>query len=90
MRRNIEQYNPKSIYVTNIQPNTTEMELGKFFEKYGDVRTVKILENKEGEPLGSGYVNFNDNDSVEVALKADGNILKGKKISVVRARVNRR
>jgi hypothetical protein len=32
------------------------MELGKFFEKYGDVRTVKILENKEGEALGSGYV----------------------------------
>lgn len=66
------------------------MELGKFFEKYGDVRTVKILENKEGESLGSGYVNFNDKDSVEVALKADGNILKGKKISVVRARLNQR
>ena len=66
------------------------MELGKFFEKYGDVRTVKILESKEGDLLGSGYVNFNDNESVDVALKADGSLLKGKKITVVRARMNKR
>ena len=66
------------------------MELGKFFEKYGDVRTVKILENKEGDLLGSGYVNFNDNDSVDIAIKADGSLLKGKKITVVRARMNKR
>lgn len=49
VRRNIEQYNPKSIYVQGVYTNTTEMELGKFFEKYGDVLTVKILESKEGE-----------------------------------------
>jgi|688.fasta_scaffold1901690_1 RNA recognition motif-containing protein len=66
------------------------MELGKFFEKYGDVRTVKILENKEGEDFTSGYVNFNDVESVDIALKADGSLLKGKKISVVRARINRK
>ena len=66
------------------------MELGKFFEKYGDVRTVKILENKEGDLMGSGYVNFNDNDSVDIAIKADGSLLKGKKIVVVRARMNKR
>ena len=66
------------------------MELGKFFEKYGDVRTVKILENKEGDLTGSGYVNFNDNDSVDLAIKADGSLLKGKKITVVRARMNKR
>lgn len=66
------------------------MELGKFFEKYGDVRTVKILEPKEGETTLHGYVNFNDNESVEVALKAEGSLLKGKKITVVRARVIRK
>jgi len=66
------------------------MELGKFFEKYGDVRTVKILENKEGEDFTSGYVNFNDVESVDISLKADGSLLKGKKISVVRARINRK
>ena len=39
---------------------TTEMELGKFFEFFGDVLSVKILEDKEGYTLGRGYVNFND------------------------------
>ena len=36
------------------------MELGKFFEFFGDVLSVKILEDKEGYTLGRGYVNFND------------------------------
>jgi RNA recognition motif-containing protein len=66
------------------------MELGKFFEKYGDVRSVKILENKQGEAFTSGYVNFNNVESVELALKADGSMLKGNKIIVVRARINRK
>ena len=46
VRRNIEEFNPKSVYISNINLNTTEMELGKFFEKYGDVKTVKLLDPK--------------------------------------------
>lgn len=61
------------------------MEVGKFFENYGNVNSVKILHNKE--ETCSGYVNFDDSDSVDVALKADGVILFSNKISVQRARI---
>jgi RNA recognition motif-containing protein len=60
VRRNIEEFNPKSVYISNINLNTTEMELGKFFEKYGDVKTVKLLDPKNDKSLCSGYVNFSD------------------------------
>ena len=33
------------------------MKLGRFFEKYGEIKTVKIVENKEtGRSKGFGYV----------------------------------
>ena len=46
VKRNIERFNPLSVFVDNIGFNTTEMELGKFFEYYGEVISVKIFENK--------------------------------------------
>jgi RNA recognition motif-containing protein len=58
------------------------MEVGKFFENYGNVKSVKIFENNKGEETCSGFVNFEDIDSVEVALKADGCILFSNKINV--------
>ncbi len=82
VKRNIEQFNPLSIYVTGIGFNTTEMELGKFFEIYGDVNSVKLLQNKENQTIFSGFVNFENANSVEEALKADGKILKKSKIGV--------
>ncbi len=60
VKRNLEEFNPKSIFVSNINPATTEMELGKFFEKYGDVNTVKILISKNESNFSTGFVNFND------------------------------
>ena len=60
VKRNLEEYNPKSIFVSNINPTITEMELGKFFEKYGDVNTVKILISKNESNFSTGFVNFND------------------------------
>ena len=61
------------------------MELGKFFEAYGEVESVKILTQQDNSPV-TGFVNFEDEKSADSALKADGCTLKGQKISVQRAR----
>ena len=45
VNRFMVQYSPTSIFVKDLNLNTNEMELGKFFEQYGDVKTVKILED---------------------------------------------
>jgi hypothetical protein len=47
------------------------MEVEKFFKNYCIVKSVKIFENIKGEETCSGFVNFEDNNSVEVALKED-------------------
>jgi len=51
VKRNIERFNPLSIFVDNVGFNTTEMELGKFFEIYGDVKSVKMFEKRNNENI---------------------------------------
>ncbi len=42
----IESYNPFSIFVNNIDKETKEMDLLRYFEIYGNIKSVKIIENK--------------------------------------------
>jgi RNA recognition motif-containing protein len=36
-----------SIYIGNMSFRTTEMNLGRLFEKYGDIKNVRIIEDRE-------------------------------------------
>lgn len=48
-----------TLYITNIDPNVSERNLASFFEKYGPIRTVKIVREKEtGKSLSYGFVEF--------------------------------
>jgi len=48
-----------TLYITNIDPNVSERNLGSFFEKYGQIRTVKIVREKDsGKSLSYGFVEF--------------------------------
>ena len=42
----IENYNPFSIFVNNIDKDTKEMDLIKYFEIYGNIKSLRIIENK--------------------------------------------
>ena len=61
-----------SVYVGNLSFKTTEMKLGRHFEKFGDIIDVRISEGDEGESKGYGYVEFETMESVENALKMEG------------------
>ncbi len=68
-----------SIYVGNLSFRTTEMNLGRHFEKYGDIKNVKIIEDRETQKSkGFGYVEFEDKESVEKALAGNGSELEGR------------
>ena len=68
-----------SIYIGNLSFRTTEMNLGRLFEKYGDIKNVKIIEDRETlRSKGFGYVEFEDKESVEKALGANGAELDGR------------
>jgi len=40
------------------------LKLGRFFEKYGDIKDVKRPEDLKGRAKGYGYVEFEEKESV--------------------------
>jgi RNA recognition motif-containing protein len=68
--------------VGNLSWTTTELALGRHFEQYGDIKSVKIIEDFNGRSKGFGYVEFESKNTVAAALKADGSELDGRTIRV--------
>ena len=60
------------MYVGNVHFRTTELKLGRFFEKFGEIKDVKCPEDLKGKTKGYGYIEFEDKESVQKAIEADG------------------
>ncbi len=59
------------------------MKLGRHFEKFGDIKNVRIIEDRETQKSkGFGYVEFENIDSVEKALEMNGLDLDGRNLRV--------
>ena len=68
------QLEPKTIYVGNINYNTTDEELNKFFATYGKVAAVRILKGRFHGNLvsrGMAFVEFEDAATLEKVIKDD-------------------
>ncbi|NJB66541.1 RNA recognition motif-containing protein [Desulfobaculum xiamenense] len=77
----------KSIYVGNLPWSCSEDDLRKLFEAYGDVNSVKIVEDREtGRSRGFGFVEM----EADAALKAIDNLteatLGGRSLQINEAR----
>lgn len=73
-----------SIFVGNIAWRTTEQDLGDAFSRYGTVKSVKIIQDREtGRSKGFGFVEFEAPDSVDPACRAmDGADMGGRPLRV--------
>jgi RNA recognition motif-containing protein len=60
------------------------MRLGRHFEKFGEIKNVRIIEDENERSRGFGYVEFEDKDAVEKAIKVDAEELDGRKIRVAK------
>ena len=59
------------------------MKLGRHFEKFGDIKNVRIIEDRDTQKSkGFGYVEFENIDSVEKALEINGLDLDGRNLRV--------
>ena len=71
-----------NIFVKNIDTTVTHKELHSRFSQHGNVLTVKIAANQNGESLGYGYVQMERKEDAEAAIQAlNGTKLKEKEIS---------
>lgn len=73
-----------NIYVGNIPRETSETEIRKEFELYGEVSTVNLIKDKYTNTLkGFGFVEMPNKDEAEKALKnLDGTMFSGRPLTV--------
>ncbi|BCS87903.1 RNA recognition motif domain-containing protein [Pseudodesulfovibrio sediminis] len=78
----------KNIYVGNLPWSSTEDEVRAAFEAYGQVSTVKLIEDREtGRPRGFGFVEMDDDSAALEAIEAlDGKDFGGRNIKVNEAK----
>ncbi len=76
------------LYVGNLPYETSDKELGRAFEKFGRVLSVRMIENRRnGRPKGFGFVEMEDDASADSAIKSmNGADFKGRAIVVNEAK----
>tara|TARA_Y100001936_G_C15461231_1_gene353966 strand:- start:267 stop:512 length:246 start_codon:yes stop_codon:yes gene_type:complete len=77
-----------NLYIGNLSYDIDENELEEEFRAYGEVKSVKIIKDREtGNSKGFGFVEMNSNDDGAAAIEAiNGKALKGREIRVNEAR----
>ncbi|KAG6480536.1 RNA-binding protein 1-like [Zingiber officinale] len=75
--------NPKKIFIGGLPGNLTQLELRSFFEKFGSVvDSVVMYDNMTQRPRGFGFITFSSDDPVTMVLKNSFYQLKGKLVQV--------
>ncbi|WP_027185642.1 RNA recognition motif domain-containing protein [Desulfovibrio inopinatus] len=77
----------KNLYVGNLSWSTSESEVRTAFEAYGEVTSVKLIEDREtGRPRGFGFVEMEDSGAIEAIHNLDGKEFDGRNIKVNEAK----
>lgn len=76
-----------NIFVGSLPFSLQEDDLRALFEAYGEVSTVKIINDREtGRSKGFGFVEMSDDEAAQTAIGAlNGSEVKGRSIAVSQA-----
>jgi len=78
---------PKSIYVGNIPFSATEEDLHSLFGQYGEVLSVKFINDREtGRFRGFGFVEMEDAGAAKAIEALDGKDFGGRTLRVNEAK----
>jgi RNA recognition motif-containing protein len=77
-----------NIFVGNLSYTTTEDSLRRLFEQYGEVTSVRIINDREtGRSRGFGFVEMANDDEARAAIAAtNAKAIDGRTINVNQAR----
>lgn len=77
-----------NIYVGNLDYQVTEEQLRTEFEKFGEVESAKIIEDKfTGRAKGFGFVEMPNKEEAEAAIQGlNGKEINGRAVSVNESR----
>ena len=75
-----------TLYIGGLEPRTTEAELVRLFADFGEVPSMRVVVNDDGQCRGFAYVSFSDDLAAARARVAlDGRELHGQRLRVARA-----
>ncbi|KAL4074999.1 hypothetical protein V8B97DRAFT_1660255 [Scleroderma yunnanense] len=72
---------PYTVFVGNLTFDITETELEMFFSPH-EIKSVKIIKDRDDKPKGFGYIEFADLDALKDALTRSGTTLSGRTVRV--------
>jgi len=75
-----------TIFVSNLPKTTSQEDFQSIFSSIEGFVEARLVKDREGVPKGFGYVEFQNDEGVKEALKADQSILLGQKIIVRRSK----
>ena len=77
----------KTLYVGNLPWSTTEDELAQAFAPHAEVKSCRIITDREtGRSRGFGFVEVNDEDAERAIAAMNGTQLSGRDLVVNEAR----
>jgi len=78
----------KKLYVGNLSYGTTDSDLEKLFEPHGAVQSAQVIMDREsGRSKGFGFVEMDNGDQAQAAIKAlNGQEVGGRALTVNEAR----
>jgi RNA recognition motif-containing protein len=77
----------KKLYVGNLSWSSTESEVRTAFEAFGEVTSVKLVEDREtGRPRGFGFVEMDEAGAREAIAALDGKDFGGRNLKVNEAK----
>lgn len=77
-----------SIFVGDLDTRTTDADLRIFFASCGSISRVTVLKDRQGNPKGTAYVEFETEAQAQTALLKDGQSLHGRPMKVAVKRDN--
>ncbi|MGE4285751.1 MAG: RNA recognition motif domain-containing protein [Phycisphaerae bacterium] len=83
---------PVTIHINNLAPDVFETHLREIFGKYGELKSVRIISDKEtGESKGYGFIEMDSPSEAQKAIEGvNGMELSGKAITVAMAKARGR
>merc|ERR550532_3902104 len=73
----------KTLFVARLSYDVEEDDLRDEFERYGEVRDVKLIRDRNGKSRGYAFIEFESSQDLKDAFKyADGKNIKGRRILV--------
>lgn len=75
------------MYVSNLSFHTSEEDLRKLFEQFGQVSSAKVITDREtGRSRGFGFVEMSDAEAKEAMNALNNKEIEGRPMSVTVAR----